>query len=787
MKSERASTLVRALLAGSAGAALAGGFAAAQTATPPPQNTTSTSVGEIIVTAQHRSERLRDVPISITSKTGAQLDQARVTTLEDLNSVAAGVHIDDAGAYVQPSIRGIAATVIGPGTDAPVGLYLDGVFQPNMLNNHFDFADLDRIEVDKGPQGTLYGRDATGGAIALFTKQPSFTPHGDIEVGYGAYNDIVAKVFLTGPLIGDQLAGSVSLFHQSHDDYNFNVVTHKHGPGLDSTIARVKLLYQPTNWASFTLIGGYQNRYDTDFSESIPLNGNTVGQLDPGAIITTKPHDIAQNVVTPAWVRNYYFTLNSKIDTGYGALTAITSYQYSWDFGPFDVDRTYNPNGAHDAAYLNITKEPTFTEDVNFASDRFGPFSFIAGFSYFYDNAKWAPIRVVGPFNSTLFLATEQQPIWAYAGYFEGTGQATDRLTLTAGLRYNWEHRNASEDQYFPTGGGGFLDVQRSQNATPTTFNSIIPRASVRYKLTDDTNVYFTYSQGFKAGGISQPNLYYTTAGAPYAAAVFGATGAVPGGVAQAGATYKPETITAYEVGIKSSPTPRVTVNASAFYYDYSNLQVQVDLGFATKLIENAATARVYGVDTDITARLTDDFSVTAGVAWTSAHYVTYNNADGLVPFSSLNPANPTDALIMAACSSPFVNNGPAGNCDKSFNASGNALPRAPDVTATLSGDYKKVFDTGTFDINANLYVSGSFYFDSIQRVSQKAYATLAAQASWQPVGTHFKFEIWGKNLTDTDYLASVYVDPHTDAAGYGPPRTVGVSIKYSFDGAMTK
>jgi iron complex outermembrane receptor protein len=760
MTSRHALSLAQVLLAGAAAAAFDTGLAAAQTTSQAAPQAAPAAVGEIIVTAQHRSERLRDVPISITSNTSAQLDRARVTTFEDLNTVAPGVRIDDAGAYVQPSIRGIAATVIGPGTDAPVGIYLDGVFQPNMLANHFDFADLDRIEVDKGPQGTLYGRDATGGAIAVFTKQPSFTPHGDFEVGYGDYDDVVAKAFVTGPLIGDQLAGSLSLFHESHEDYNFNVVTRKHASGLDSTIGRVKLLYQPTDWASFTLIGGYQNRQDTDFSDGEPLNGNTVGRLDPGDIFTTKPHDVALNVQLPDWVRAYYATLNAKIDTGYGALTAITSYQYSWVYSPLDDDRSYDLNGAHDAAYFNVTKDPTFTEDVNFASNKFGPFSFIAGFTYFFDDAKWSPIRVGGPFNSTVFLATQQQPIWAYAGYLEGTAQATDRLTLTAGVRYNWEHRNTSEDEYLPNGAGGFVDFASSKNATPTTFTSVIPRASVRYKLTDSTNVYFTYSQGFKSGGISQPNLFYTSQGA----ALFGYP-PLAGTVYQAGSTYKPETITAYEVGIKSSPTPRITVNAAAFYYDYTNLQVQVDINYAEKLIENAATARVYGLDTDITARVTDELTLSAGVAWTSAHYVSYLKAGAIEP-----------------CVGVF------GNCAVTVpNAGGNWLPRAPDYTATLTADYKKVFDPGTFDINANLYLSGKLYFDSIQEVSQSAYTTLAAQASWRPAGTHLTFEVWAKNLTNTNYFVSVYEDTQSSGVGYAPPRTFGVSLKYSFDGAITK
>jgi iron complex outermembrane receptor protein len=739
--------LSRALLAGAAAAAVGTDFAAAQTTPTTKAPGQTAAVGEVVVTAQRRSERARDVPISITSKSGAQLDRARVTTMEDLNTVAPGVRIDDAGSYVQPSIRGIAATVIGPGTDEPVGIYLDGVFQPNMQTTHFDLPDIDRVEVLKGPQGTLYGRDAMGGAITIFTKQPSFTPQGDFELGYGNYDDLLVKGFLTGPIIQDKLAGSISVFHENHKDYDYNIVLGSHAKGLNSTIVRAKLMFTPTGWAKITLIGGYINRLDSDIADGEPLNGNSIGRLDPGDIFTTVPHHVALNVNQQADLSDYYVTLDSEFKTPYGVLTSIASYQYSWSDNPLDDDRTYDLNGAHDAAYFNITKNPTSTIDVNFASNEFGPFSFIAGGSYFYDNAKWAPIDVGGPFGSTLFLATEENPIWAYAGYFEATYHATDRLTFIGGFRYNWEHRNVKENQYLPNGMGGFFQFAGSGFQTPTTFSSTIPRASVRYKVSDNTNVYFTYSQGFKSGGIAQPNQYFTLPG-------------LEGVVYQAGATYKPEKITGYEIGVKSSPTHRISVNASAFYYDYTDLQVQVDLGFATKLIENAATARVYGFDTDFSARVTDEFTLQGAFAWTSAHYVSYTNADGLVP-----------------CPHSF------GNCDNNFDASHNWLPRAPNLTLSVTGDYRKDFTAGTLDLNATFYYSGRVWFDSIMRVSQAPYGTLAAQASWQPAGTHLRFEIWGKNLTNTKYYTSVYIDSQSDGANYAPPPTFGVAVKYSFNG----
>jgi iron complex outermembrane receptor protein len=337
-------------------------------------------------------------------------------------------------------------------------------------------------------------------------------------------------------------------------------------------------------------------------------------------------------------------------------------------------------------------------------------------------------------------------------------------LSLTAGVRYSWEHRSTSEQEYLPDLGGNIFLAAQGMNTPQTTFTSLIPRASIRYKLTDQTNVYFSYSQGFKSGGISQSNMYWTPAGAAFLTSVGVATS--PGSPAQVGGTYKPETISAYEIGIKSSPTRRLTIDAAAFYYDYTNLQVQVDEGFTAGQIENAATARIYGLDADLTARLTDEFTLGAQLALTSAHYVCYGC-----------PGSPKASILVPI----FANGLPDGNGVANVNASGKELPRAPDVTASVNADYKKVFSAGTFDINGNLYYSGRVYFDSYQRISQAPYTTLAMQASWQPAGTNFVFEVWGKNITNTTYLISMYEDTQSDGAGYAPPATYGVAVKYSF------
>jgi iron complex outermembrane receptor protein len=746
MKALKALRLGPLLLAGSAMGVMATA-ASAQTATA---TNAGTAVGEVIVTAQHRAERLRDVPITISSVTADQLQRSGVRDLTDLQSVVPGVRIDLAGNYVQPAIRGVSASVIGASTDAPVAIYVDGVYQPDQLANHFEFADLSRIEVDKGPQGTLYGREATGGAIAIFTKSPSFTTTGDFLVGYGNYKDFIAKGFLAGPLVGDKLAGSIAAYFERHDDYNYDVARNLRPKGLNARSVRGKLLFKPVEWARFTFGLYYQDWYDSNAGEALPYNGNTVGNLDPGTIITTKPHTISFNTPSFLHVRDFSGTLNSQFDTPYGTVTSITDVTHGWNYLLFDEDRSYDLlNGL---AYDNYSRDNHESEDLSFTSKKFGQFSFIAGASYFHDDNHYSPLHarggpnIPGTFLSPVVtILVSHNPVLSYAVFGEGTYDITNRLTLTGGLRYTWEHRGNSGYLALPLFG-----LVLTGPPVATKFTALTGRASLRYRVNDATNVYFTFSQGFKSGG--QDATGFLMQHPP----------------------YKPETINAYEVGVKSNVTPRINLNASIYYYDYADLQVQVNHGGANgNFIQNAATARIYGLDFDTTAHVTDEFTVTAALNLLNAKYVTFPNASVEAPctvyYSSLSgcmpitgPTNGNQTIVLPSLA-------------------GYAMPRAPKVTFTLTGDYRKIISAGTFDLNGTLYYSSRVWFDSNERISQPPYATLALQASWQPTGSHFKFEVWAKNITNEDYITSVYEDGPADGVNYAPQTTGGVDIRYSF------
>jgi iron complex outermembrane receptor protein len=429
-----------------------------------------------------------------------------------------------------------------------------------------------------------------------------------------------------------------------------------------------------------------------------------------------------------------------------GTLSTISAWSKTWVNISYDADRAFTgPTGIH-IAYHPDQPEIQYSQEVSFASRKFGAFSFVAGAYYYYNDNKFASLRVQTSKNpATDFYLNSINPQLAYAGFTEANYDITDRLTAIAGIRYSWERRANKGRLGF---GSPPFDPMPYMPGLVTTFDAWTPRFSLRYKVTDDTNVYFTYSKGFKSGGV-QSGSFFTP-------------GSVP---------YDPEKVTAYEVGVKSSPSRNILINVAAYYYDYKNLQVQVQAATGQATTLNAASARIYGLDLESQWRVTPEFTVSAGLSLLDAKYKSFPNAIVLRPKPQLpgigyNGNFPTNA----------ANGFPNG-----VDVSGNTLPRAPKATVTLVGDYTREFSAGTWNLNATLFYTTKVYFDSDERVNQPAYALINATTSWRPAGSNYKLELWVKNLTDKTYISSTFPQDSADVVGYGWKRTYGASVNYAF------
>lgn len=470
----------------------------------------------IVVTAQRRSENIQDVPISITALSAETLEDAGIEDSRDLVLLTPGLRVDAVGAYVQPAIRGVTTTLTA-GPEANIATYLDGVYRPNTFAAIYDLPDVQQIEVLKGPQGTLFGRNATGGAILITTMAPDLDElTGKFKVHYASFETIGMDGFVSVPLVQDRVALSVSGYYEDiSDGWKHNLVTGADDDsGIETAFVRAKLRFVPWEGADFTLAGLYSVRHDDSAYRASIYQGLSDDIGVPGVIVGVRPYDYAADVVSYHDTGAYDISLRGDIEVGPGTLTTSTAYSYSWSHLYFDASSSRDGG----SFFQTETNYESWSQELIYATNQLGRFRAVAGLFYFQTESNTEPFLS----GASLFQLWFRDKGKSYAAFGEVTYDITDQLSITGGLRYSYEKRKAARGfgggtqfirpDYFPVG--------------EASFDSFTPRVSVIYEVTPDTNVYATYSQGFKSG------IFNT-----------------PGGQAT---PVRPEKIKAFEVGVKS-------------------------------------------------------------------------------------------------------------------------------------------------------------------------------------------------------------------------------------------
>lgn len=721
-------------------------------ADPADANAPSTSGGadlaEIMVTAQRRSERAQDVPITLDHLSSGDLDKAGVRDFRDLQIVVPGLTYGGQGNSPEIAIRGVSSLLSTAGTESPNALYIDGVYQISQSLLNMDLPDIDHIDVLKGPQGTLFGRNATGGAIQIFTKNPSFTPTGDfaVEAGYftgggtsRASPATTARAFLAGPLVDGLLAGSISAAYQWVDGYQTQDTTGERTGTIEKETVRGKLLFTPGENAKITL--GFFVMDMPNLQGQLletPFNGLSAASVYPGTNVSTQPyHSSNAPGIDASNFKEYGGTLRGEFDFSAGTLTSLTGNDHSFTHNFNAVSGGDSP--ACEAAFACIDYDfnpdtNEWSQEFNFASKQFGMTSFVAGLFYYYGDGS--QVSTVNPSVVPGGELTQDATflIRAYAAYGDVTITPTDRLSLLLGVRDGSEKHNDK-------------DLNPADGVAPreATFVSAQPRASVTYKLTDTLNTYFTYSQGFKAGltGITNTSVDFR----PVA----------------------PEKIDSYEVGLKYG-TGQLTWDAAAFYYDYKNKQEQTFNGLST-IVQNTGPVRIDGLDTDATMKLTDEFTLRYALTWIpTAKYLDFPSASG---YSTVRvPAGEPGAGSFL----PLLTNA-AGT---GFDATGDRLIRTPTITWSTTLGYQTHVEGGTVDASATGFYSTQSTSDITGTIRQGGYFTLNGQAGykWE---SGWRVGVFGRNLTNKAYIVAGLASADGFLANYAPPREVGLSASYSF------
>ena len=715
-----------------------------------PVSTSGTALEEIVVTAQRRSQNLQDVPISVNVATSAELQASGVAEIQDLKVLTPGVEVQNGNGFAIPTIRGVASRTASPGVEAPVAIYVDGVYYTSPAANLLSFNSISQIEVLKGPQGTLFGRNATAGVIQIITRDPSHSPEGNVAVGYGNYDTKKIEGYLTTGLTDDIAVDLAFQGLSQGDGYGTNFYNGRDVYRQDHEVnLRSKWLWQsgPT---TARLIFDYSNAKGT-LSTSTQPPGVSPPPFLP-ASNSASPWDANLDVQPLSKTEDGGVSLNVEHDLNFARIASITAYRRTKSRNVFDGD--YSP--VMGRFITNDREDSQFSQELQLSSLSESPIQWVAGAFYFRSGSGYQPLVVRAAFDSkgastgsyTTTTTLSRQVTTSYAVYGQATVPLLDELNLTAGLRYTSDRRELSAATLIRTFPDGRTQDLTPAPLDPDTFNALTWRLALDYDLAEDVLVYASYNRGFKSGGFNA-----------------GALTLPP---------FKNETIDAYEVGLKSTLLDRrLRFNAAAFVYDYSDIQVQqVIVGIAG--VYNGAQARIYGAEAQLESRLSDALDLTLNYQYLHGRYLDFDNASAAVP----NPAGGFISLTQ--------------------DVTGRNTIFSPKHTLSAVANYEVPLNDGSaLNFNATYYYNSGSFQEPDNLLRQPAYSLVNASLRWQSADGNLSIQAWGKNLTNEAVFAFFSINntgiavPATsqNPAGragnaraiFAAPRTYGVSVGVKF------
>jgi iron complex outermembrane receptor protein len=678
----------------------------------------------VIVTAQRRSENLQDVPISVEAFNATALDAAVITTTADLDIITPGLETGSESGYAQPHLRGVGTIATNPGIENPVALYVDGVYYGALAGGVLSLNNVAQIEVDKGPQGTLFGRNATGGLIQITTKDPSQSFEGQAGLSYGNYNTSGANLYVSGglaPTIAADFAGYLS---NQGTGYGVNYFTGQQVNKTMDAALRSKWIFDPSDSTQVKVIVDYEK---THFSPVyLPAPGTTpLG----GPPYTGNPQSMDGYYQPYGFLQQGGVSVQIRQNLEFGTFTSITAYRRLWLQTVFDgglvTDFDYALN-------INIIEpHAQYSQEFQLASPVDSRLKWVTGMYLYNSDAKYNPISIYGGLLAPLSLdnTDSDQKDYSAALYAQATGEVAADTNLTLGLRYTYEHRNFEGSNILVAPGSPpFVAATDEANVS---YEKPTWRIALDHKFAPQYMAYISYNRGFKSGGFNDDMVPTTQ--------------------------FKPETLDAFELGLKSDFfANRVRVNTAGFYYNYTNIQA-VRYPNGLEEVYNAPKARIYGLDLDTVFAVTQQLEIRAGVEALHTEYVNFPDADYTTPAVG------------------------GGTNFGVFNAAGNRLSLAPDFTGDITASYTVPTRVGKASFNVTYAYNSGWYAEPDNRLHQGAYSLVNAQIAFTPVNSLWDFKLWGKNLTNTQYTSELASQENGDYAIFAPPRTYGGTIERRF------
>lgn len=688
-------------------------------------------IEEVVVKAQRRSQNLQKVPIAVVALSSDGLKAAAVTNTIELNVVTPGLTIRTGAGAFNPYIRGIgtSANIV----ENPVALYVDGVYYPQQREGMRNFNDVEQIAVLKGPQGTLFGRNATAGVIQITTKKPRFEFEGNAGVSIDNYATLDGDIYVTGP-ISDKVAYSFSgQYIQQFNGYGTNLTTGRDTYRIREVISvRGKVLVEASDRTSLMLIGDYMQR-DVLSDSFQPLPGTTFSI--PGiAPIANRYDSRASDDEFSAFSGG---GVSLKVEHEFNSFSVMSISAYRKGTGQSQFFPFPDPAGSMKVAYSKAGSE-LFSQEVQILSEP-GEFSWVLGAYYFNYTNGTQPTRVFfnappffngGPFDLMLIENFGDEKAESIAPFGQFDWEFAENTTLTGGLRWTYEKRTADLNKVLTFGSGFVVSVPLNDS---TTYRNLSYRIALAHEFTPDVMGYISHNKGFKSGGYSINN--------------------------STNPAYEPEELKAYEAGVKLELlNGQLRVNTAAYYYDYVNLQVtRIDVG--TQIVENGAAAELYGVDVDVVAQVTDGLTVTGSLALEHTEFTDYPNA-------ALQILQPDGS-----------------NVEVEGSAKGNRLPLAQEVSGMIALDYHSDMSSGgMLDVNVTAKFNGDYFFEPFGgMLHQGAFVMLNTTLKYTMPNEQVTFTIFAKNILDKAILSFPVTQEHGFDANYEAPRTFGISARVNF------
>jgi iron complex outermembrane receptor protein len=743
---------------------------------------------DVVVTARRVEEEAQEVPIPLSVVSGNLVDNAGAFNVNRLKELIPTVQFYSTNPRNSAiNIRGLGAPfgLTNDGIEPGVGLYIDGVFYARPAAATLDFLDVDRIEVLRGPQGTLFGKNTTAGAINVTTRKPAFTRGSEVELNFGNFDFVQVKASTTGPL-GHSLAGRLSFSGTDRKGMVRNVATRADVNNLNNVGVRGQLLFAPSDRLALTLAADYTRQRPEGYTQVVagvaptlrPANRQyaqiaaDLGYTPP----SFNAFDRVTDVDTP--LRSHQdlagTSLTADWKAGPGRMTSTTSWRY-WN---------WNPSNDRDFIGLPVTTvsaapstQHQWTQEIRYAGSLSPRASVVLG-AFVFDQA----LDSNPSFNQEQGAAAARfllAPTAAAAtpGLLDGYGyrqqvafdsmsaaafgqvewSVSDRLRVLPGLRLNYDRKHVDFDQQvyggLQTSDPVLIALQRSVLA-PQAYSADVDdtnlsgQATVAFKVAERVNSYATVATGFKSVGLNLNGVPTDTADRPVLSA----------------ATVRPEDVRHFEVGIKTEPLAGVTANATVFNTDIRDFQAQVvnaNVGVLRGYLANAEKVRVRGLELDGSARLSSRASVYGALAYTDGVYLRFTDAPPPLEDTGGPQVKDVSGSVLPGISKWAVSLG------GEYLNPGSVLGRTGDYFAAVDGSYRSSFSSSA-SASRYLVVDG--------------YSLLNARVGFRSSGG-WTLSVWARNLWDTNYFDLLTAVPGNTGLYAGQPgdqRTAGVTLRIS-------